>query len=80
MELPASAEEKIEEYMEMLNEAIAETSEELMDKYFGGEEFTEEELLMGVKEGIKQRSVSPVCCGCAMTGFGTMALIDNLVK
>ena len=80
MELPASAEEKIEEYMEMLNEAIAETSEELMDKYFGGEEFTEEELLMGVKEGIKQRSVSPVFCGCAMTGFGTMALIDNLVK
>ncbi len=80
MELPASAEEKIEEYMEMLNEAIAETSEELMDKYFGGEAFTEEELLMGVKEGIKQRSVSPVFCGCAMTGFGTMALIDNLVK
>jgi len=80
MDLPADAQGKIDEYMEMLNEAIAETSEELMEKYFGGEAFTEEELLAGVKEGVKQRSVCPVFCGCAMTGLGTMALIDNLVK
>ncbi len=80
MDLPASAQEKIEEYREMLNEAVAETSEELMEKYFGGEEFTLEELQAGVKEGLRQRVVCPVFCGCAMTGLGTMILIENLIS
>ena len=44
------------------------------------EPFTEEELLKGIKEGIRQRSVTPVFCGCAMNGLGTAALLDNLVR
>ena len=78
--LPADAEEKIEEYMMELNEQIAETSEELMEKFFMEEPFTEEELLKGIKDGIRQRSVTPVFCGCAMNGLGTAALLDNLVR
>ena len=77
--LPAEAEEKIEEYMAELNEQVAETDEALMEKFFM-EPFTEEELLKGIKEGIRQRSVTPVFCGCAMNGLGTAALLDNLVR
>ena len=77
--LPAEAEEKIEEYMAELNEQVAETDEALMEKFFMEEPFTEEELLKGIKEGIRQRSVTPVFCGCAMNGLGTAALLDNLV-
>ena len=78
--LPAEAEEKIEEYMAELNEQVAETDEALMEKFFMEEPFTEEELLKGIKEGIRQRSVTPVLCGCAMNGLGTAALLDNLVR
>ena len=78
--LPAEAEEKIEEYMAELNEQVAETDEALMEKFFMEEPFTKEELLKGIKEGIRQRSVTPVFCGCAMNGLGTAALLDNLVR
>lgn len=78
--LPADAEEKIEEYMMELNEQIAETSEELMEKFFAEEPFTEEEILTGVKAGIRERAITPVFCGCAMSGLGTTVLLNNLVK
>ena len=74
--LPAEA----EEYMAELNEQVAETDEALMEKFFMEEPFTEEELLKGIKKGIRQRSVTPVFCGCAMNGLGTAALLDNLVR
>ena len=78
--VPAEAEEKIEEYMMELNEQVAETDEELMEKFFMEEPFTEEELMQGIKAGMLQRTVSPVFCGCAMTGLGTVNLIENIVK
>ncbi len=78
--LPADAEEKIEEYMMELNEQVAETDEALMEKFFMEEPFTPEELLKGIKDGIKQRSVTPVFCGCSMNGLGTVRLMENLKK
>ncbi len=78
--LPAEAEEKIEEYMMELNEQVAETDEALMEKFFMEEPFTPEELLKGIKDGIKQRSVTPVFCGCSMNGLGTVRLMENLKK
>ena len=78
--LTAEAEEKIEEYMMALNEQVAETDEELMEKFFMEEPFTAEELLKGVKDGIKQRAITPVFCGCAMTGLGTTQLMKNIIK
>ncbi|MBQ1264841.1 MAG: elongation factor G [Oscillospiraceae bacterium] len=77
--LPADAADKIEEYMMSLNEQVAETSEELMEKFFMEEPFTEEELLAGVKAGIRDRAITPVFCGCAMDGLGTTNLLDALV-
>ena len=78
--LPADAEEKIEEYMMSINEQVAETDEELMEKFFMEEPFTEEELLKGVKAGLQQRSLTPVFCGCSMNGLGTINLIENIIK
>ena len=78
--MPAEAEEKIEEYMAELNEQVAETDEALMEKFFMEEPFTAEELLTGIKAGIRDRSVTPVFCGCAYTGLGTTNLLSNLVK
>ena len=75
--LPADAADKIEEYMAELNEQVAETDEALMEKFFMEEPFTEEELLTGIKAGIRTRSVTPVFCGCAYTGLGTTNLLTK---
>ena len=77
--LSAEDEARASEYFDSLCEAIAETSEALMDKYFGGEAFTKEELAEGIRQGIRQRVIAPVFCGCAMNGFGTEALLQGLV-
>jgi len=78
-ELSADDEARASEYHDSLCEAVAETSEALMEKYFGGEEFTKEELAAGIKQGIRDRVISPVFCGSAASGFGTEALIQGLI-
>ncbi len=79
IDMPADGEDLISEYYDNLCEAIAETSEELMDKYFGGEAFTDEELASGIQAAIRERSLVPVFCGSATSGLGTMALLEGLV-
>ena len=78
--LTADAEEKIEDYIMELNEQVAETDEALMEKFFMEEPFTEEELLTGIRAGLRDRVITPVFCGCAMSGLGTESLMKNLVK
>ena len=78
--LPADAEEKIEEYMMELNEQVAETDEELMEKFFMEEPFTEEEMLKGIKTGIATRTITPVFCGCSISGLGVNNFMANMVK
>lgn len=63
-ELPAAAADYIEEMKNNLYEAIAETSEELMDKFFSGEPFTQEEISSGLLSGVKSGTIAPVFCGC----------------
>ena len=68
-----------EEYYAMLTEAVAETSEELMEKFFMEEPFTAAEMAEGLKNGIRDRVIMPVFCGCAMNALGTEALIQGIV-
>ena len=78
-DIPADLQDKVEEYYEFLCEAVAETSEEKMEKYFAGEPFTLGEIITGINQGVKDLSLVPVFCGSAMTGLGTEALIHGLV-
>ena len=80
LELSGEAAEHLELYRHMLTEAVAETSEELMEKFFMEEPFTDEEMQSGIRAAIASRALFPVFCGCAMTGLGTLNLLDNLVK
>lgn len=45
--------------------AVAETSEELMEKYFSGEDYTPDELIMGLATGVRRGDIAPVYCGSA---------------
>ncbi len=56
-------------------EAVAETSEELMEKYFSGEEFTPDELIEGIAHGVRRGEIAPVFCGSALE----LEAIDQLL-
>ncbi|MGI6265221.1 MAG: elongation factor G [Acutalibacteraceae bacterium] len=61
-----------------INEAVAETSEELMEKYFSGEEFTPDELIMGLASGVRKGEIAPVFCGTALNLEGVDQLLNGL--
>ena len=79
-DMPQAFEGRVGEIWEKLNEMIAETSEELMEKYFGGEEFTPEETLQGIREGVAGRSIAPVFVAAAIANAGVRPLLDAIVK
>lgn len=60
-------------------EAVAETSEELMEKYFSGEEFTPDELIMGLASGVRKGEIAPVFCGAGATLEGVDQLLNGLL-
>jgi len=77
--VPADKESVIEEYMEQLKEAVAETSEEFMDKFFGGEDFTQEEMSSGMHKGVIDGTIVPVLCGSGYSCLGSLLLMDYIV-
>ena len=70
----------IQEYRDGIIEAVAETNEELMEKYFSGESFTDEEILHGLHDGITSGDIAPVLCTSAVTNDGIKMLMDAIVK
>jgi elongation factor G len=79
VDIPGDMSDRIAELKEALNEAVAETSEELMDKYFSGEEFSAEEMMSGLRAGIADSSIVPVLCGAALQNQGVTALMDMII-
>ncbi len=73
-ELEAAA----ERYKDVLWEAVAGTSEELMMKFFDGEPFTKEECVDGLHQGIIDGSITPVYCGSATRLWGVIAMMDSI--
>ncbi|MDD6160737.1 MAG: elongation factor G [Oscillospiraceae bacterium] len=69
----------VDEIYGKLMESVAETSEEFMEKFFSGEEFTYAEIMQGLKSGVRDCSLIPVVCGSSYTGLGTLLLLDVIV-
>ena len=78
--IPEDKKDVVEELYEQLCESVAETSEEFMDKYFSGEPFTQEEVIQGLHNGVRDLTLCPVVCGSAFTGLGTLTLLDCIIK
>lgn len=79
-DIPASFMDSATEYKAMLSESLAETSEALMEKFFGEEEFTLEETKNALKEGIKSKSVSPVFSGAATSLAGVEYILNAIAE
>ncbi len=69
---------RLEGLRSAIYEAVAETDEDLFEKYFSGEEFTPEEVIVGISKGVKSGSIIPVFCGDAMLMRGMEQFMDGL--
>ncbi|KST62518.1 elongation factor G [Mastigocoleus testarum] len=79
-DIPAEVQEIVEEYRTKLIEAVAETSDDLMTKYFEGEEITEEEIQLALRKGTIDGTIVPMLCGSAFKNKGVQLLLDAVVN
>ena len=80
IEVPEDKEAVITEFNDALKESVAETSEEFMERFFNGEDFTYAEMAQGLRQGVRELSIFPVLCGSAVAGMGSLMLLDNIVE
>lgn len=70
--------DRLEGLRTAIYEAVAETDDELFEKYFAGEPFTPEEVIVGVSKGVKAGTITPVFCGDALLMRGMEQFMDGL--
>ena len=78
-EIPADMLDKAEEYRSAMVEAIAETDDELMEKFLEDEELTIDELKAALRKATIDNTIVPVCCGTAYRNRGVQKLLDAIV-
>lgn len=79
MPIPDDLKAKVEELRNGIVENAAENDEELLEKFFGGEELTKNDIVKGLKEGIEQGDVVPVFVGSATHNMGIDLFLDNVI-
>ena len=78
--VPADLTDIMDQYYDALMESVAETSEEFMDRYFDGDEFTTEEVLGALSTNVHDASIVPVCMGSPINLQGVSNLLDDIVS
>ena len=80
MEMPEYSKENLEQYREKLLEAVAETSEAFMERYFSGEEFSVEEIRAVMRSEVTNGSIVPVAMGSNIEAQGVANLLSDIVR
>ncbi|GAB4216007.1 MAG: elongation factor G [Synechococcales cyanobacterium] len=78
-DIPANLVDLANEYREKLIEAVSETSDELLNKYFEGEALTEEEIREAIRKGTVTGTIVPVLCGSSFKNKGVQLMLDAVV-
>lgn len=78
--VPAELSDKIDECKNMIMEAVAETDEVLLDKYFSEGELSDEEIYQGLINGASKGEIAPVMCGSALNGIGIETLVEDIIE
>ena len=79
-DIPADLVATAEEWRQNMIEVAAEASEELMDKYLGGEELTEEEIIGALRARTLAGEIQPMLCGSAFKNKGVQRMLDAVVE
>lgn len=80
IDVPEDLLEKIDECKKMIMEAVAETNEELLDKYFSEGELGDQEIYSGLIEGCATGDIAPVMCGSALKVIGMRCFLEDVVE
>ena len=80
IDIPDELVDKIEEFKQMIMEAVAETDEELLDKYLNDGELCDEDIYAGLIKGCAQGEIAPVLCGSALKVIGIKSMINSIVQ
>ncbi|MGA1839764.1 MAG: elongation factor G [bacterium] len=78
-ECPGELKDIVDEYRNKMIESIAETSDSLVEKYLEEGSLTDEEIVNGLKEGVRKRMFTPVLCGSALKNIGIQPLLDKII-
>ncbi len=78
--LPEEYNPRIDELQEKVNEVVAEADDKLMEKFFAGEPFTEDEFRHGVHAGFREGKLHPIYCGSAYMNWGVDFLLNCIAK
>lgn len=79
-EIPDYSQENLTKFREILLEAVAETSDELLEKYFDEVEFTQEEISQALRNNVIDSTVVPILMGSSTSGQGTSMLLQAIEK
>ncbi|AXE30283.1 elongation factor G [Chromobacterium phragmitis] len=79
-DIPADLVSVAEEWREKMVEAAAEVSDEMMDKYLGGEALSEEEIIAGLRERTLKCEIQPMLCGSAFKNKGVQRMLDAVIE
>ncbi len=79
-EIPDYLMDDLASYRDTMMESVAETSEELMERYFGGEEFSEAEIISALKNNVSSTDMVPVTMGASLSLQGIMILLDDVIS
>ena len=77
--IPDDMKDVAQEYREKLIESVAETDDELMEKFFAGEEFSVEEIKRAIRKATIELVITPVLCGSALRNKGVQKLLDAVI-
>jgi len=77
IEVPADLKAKYDELRKVMLEAVVEEDEALMEKYLGGEELTEDEIILGIRKATIAMKICPVLCGTAFRNKGVQSLLGS---
>lgn len=80
VEIPKELLEKVDKCKEMIMEVVAETDEELLDKYFSEGTLSDEEIYKGLINGCSKGEIAPVMCGSAINAIGMECFLDDVVE
>jgi elongation factor G len=79
-EVPEDMKDEVGEYYNQIAEAIAMTEDSLMEKFFSGEKFSEDEVAKGLRIGVRSGDIRPVYCGSAVNQTGIERLMDLITE
>lgn len=78
-EIPEDLKDKADEYRHILLEKVAESDEAFMEKYLGGEDFSEEDLMAAIRRATVTNQIYPVICGTALQDKGVQQILDSVM-